>query len=381
MQRRWSLAAAGIALVAIPAVVMAASLGAVANRNKVSLPANHVRNVGSVHCGLVGTRWLPGQLVRGPATTSGHRWFISRAQQAANYKLAARYAHPASRARALLKAAARFHALAVAGTRPRHACATLRLPVSRPITTIVPMPSGTIPGWTQVFADDFNGSVPVGSFPAAAAGLWYAYGDGTPDTRSKGQYWPSKTVSESSGNLNVNVHTAGSIPMGAALLPTVPGAPGSEHGQTYGRYTFRFKVDAVPGYKTAILLWPDSENMTADGEIDFPEFDWTGTLWGHFHRRATCSTCWGDYANASTKVKASSGWHIATITWLPGSLTYTLDGTTRLVVRDTPGNAVVPNTPMHMVIQTETQTTTTTLPPANASGSLRIDWLVISKPA
>ena len=381
MHRRWPIAAEILGLAAVPAVVMAASPGTFVNRNKVSLPAGFVRNVGRVQCGFVGGHWVPGTTLGG-RTSSGHRWFITRAQQATNYRAAARRAHPVTRARAFLNAAAIDRRLAVSGTRPRHACATLRAPVGQPVAAIVPMPNGTMPGWTQVFADNFTQSIPLGSFPAAVAGLWgNSYADGTGTTvvngAPKGQYWPSKVVSESGGNLNIHVHTENGIPMSAGLLPTITDGAGPSGGQTYGRYTFRFKVDPVPGYKVAFILWPDTTpgGGPGNGEIDFPEFNFNSTIWGHFHRQG--STAWTDYRAVDTGVAAASGWHIATITWLPGALSYALDGRTVLSV----SGSAVPDTPMHMIIQTETYTDQAALPPAGASGDLRLDWLVISKPA
>src|SRR2546427_410289 len=57
------------------------------------------------------------------------------------------------------------------------------------------------------------------------------------------------------------------------LLPTM----------LYGRYAVRFKADPVPGYKTAWLLWPDSGNWPADGEIDFPENSLDGNACAFVH--------------------------------------------------------------------------------------------------
>ncbi len=374
MHRRFAVAGGVLGILLVPAAIWAATLGTIAGRHKVALPASLIRTSGGVRCGYVGGRWVPGAVLTSPRPPAGRRWFISRVQEAANFRAAAHGATPTSHRRALLAQAVAFQRLAKTASRPGHGCSVLRAPTNPPVAPVAPMPSGTIPGWTQVFADNFTQAIPVGTFPTAA-NAWHTYADGTPDTRAKGQYWPSRVVSESGGTLNVNVHTAAGTPMGAALLPVVAGAPGSEGGQTYGRYTFRFKADAVPGYKTAVLLWPDSENYLADGEIDFPEFNFTSTIWGHFHRRG--ATTGGDFAAKATGVLASSGWHVATISWLPNSLTYALDGHTQLSVT----GAAVPNTPMHLVIQTETETDNTVLPPANASGDLRLDWLVISKPA
>ncbi len=132
------------------------------------------------------------------------------------------------------------------------------------------MPVGNLPGWTQVFADNFTENVPVGSFPAAVSGKWTAYPDGWPDTSGNGTYEPSKVVSIGHGVMDLYLHTENGVHMVSAPEPVIPGAPGGEGGLLYGRYAMRFRVDQVPGYKTAWLLWPDSENW-ADGEIDFPK--------------------------------------------------------------------------------------------------------------
>src|ERR1035437_1839854 len=131
------------------------------------------------------------------------------------------------------------------------------------------MPTGDIPGWHQVFADNFTQNVPLGSFPAAVASTWgNSYPDGWTDTTKNGTYMPSKVVSIANGVMNLNLHTENGVHMVAAPVPTIPGAPGSEGGLLYGRYVIRFRADAVPGHKTAWLLWPDSETWPADGEID-----------------------------------------------------------------------------------------------------------------
>src|SRR5690242_12804522 len=38
-----------------------------------------------------------------------------------------------------------------------------------------PMPVGDLPGWHQIFTDNFAANVPLGSFPAAVASKWTAY--------------------------------------------------------------------------------------------------------------------------------------------------------------------------------------------------------------
>ena len=236
-----------------------------------------------------------------------------------------------------------------------------------------PMPTGDIPGWHQVFADNFNQNVPLGSFPAAVASTWgHSYPDGLKDTSKNGTYMPSKVVSIANGMMNLHLHTTQGIHMVAAAVPTIPGAPGTDGGLLYGRYVIRFRADAVPGYKIANLLWPDSGVWPRDGEIDFPEANLTSTLWGVVHYQAGTSAT--DQALFDSQV-TPTGWHTATTTWLPSGVTFQLDGTTVGTV-----TTRIPDTPMHLVIQTETWTSGPA-PTSAAAGNVQIDWLAVYTPA
>ena len=235
------------------------------------------------------------------------------------------------------------------------------------------MPTGDIPGWHQVFADNFTQHVPLGSFPAAVASTWgRSYPDGSKDTSTNGTNMPSKVVSIANGMMNLHLHTEQGVHMVATPVPTIPGAPGSDGGLLYGRYVIRFRADAVLGYKLAVLLWPDNGVWPLDGEIDFPEANLTSTLWGVVHYQG--ATSGSDTALFNSQV-TPTGWHTATLTWLPTGVTLQLDGRT---VGTTMTR--IPDTPMHLVIQSETWTGGP--PPANsASGNVQIDWLAVYKPA
>src|ERR1700694_4664776 len=104
----------------------------------------------------------------------------------------------------------------------------------------------------------------------------------------------------------------------------------------------RFRADAVPGYKTAILLWPDSGVWPRDGEIDFPEANLNSTIWGFVHHQGGVSG--NDQTGYRTRVMYDTGWHTATVIWLPGRVTLQLDGRTVGTNRTR-----IPNTPMHLV--------------------------------
>jgi len=221
------------------------------------------------------------------------------------------------------------------------------------------MPWGDLPGWKQTFHDDFNRDVPEGSFPGSVYGpKWSAYDDGWSDTSGKGVYMPSKVVSVADGVLTKRLRSENGRAMVAALLPKVA-AP-----QTYGRYTVRFRADSVAGYKTAWLLWPDSEKWPKDGEIDFPEGELDGKIFGFMH-----------YANADggqdwfLSSKTYNDWHTATIEWLPGKVSFILDDEVVGV-----STRQVPSRPMHWVLQTETGETGAP-PTASATGDVQIDWV------
>ncbi len=143
-----------------------------------------------------------------------------------------------------------------------------------------------------------------------------------------------------------------------------PVLPGPRRGQLYGRYVIRFKADPVPGYKTAWLLWPDSGDRD-EGEIDFPEGNLDGTISAFTHERVTRRL------DAYPTTARYTRWHTAVVDWLPNRITYRLDG--RLVGSSSTG---VPDTPMHYVIQTETQLSGGA-PADTASGHVYIDWVAI----
>jgi len=236
------------------------------------------------------------------------------------------------------------------------------------------MPTGDTPGWHQVFADNFSTNVPLGQFPAAVSSSWGAsYPDGWNDTTGHGTYMPSKVVSISGGLMSLYLHTVNGVHMVAAPVPSLNG-PGSEGGLVYGRFVVRFRADAVQGYKTAWLLWPDSEVWPRDGEIDFPEGDLTGTMSAYVHHQGATDTSGADQAAFNTSARYTS-WHTATITWLPTGVTFQLDGQT---IGTTTSR--IPDTPMHLVLQTETSTDAAP-PPNSASGRVQIDWITAYSPS
>lgn len=226
------------------------------------------------------------------------------------------------------------------------------------------MPVGDLAGWHQVFTNDFNTNVSLGNFPGDAYGnAFTTYADNTPDTAGQqgapSRYDPSQVVSVNNGLLNLFLHTSNGTPMAAAILPNIPG----DH--LYGKYTVRFRSDALKGFKVAWLLWPDSGVWPGDGEIDFPENDLSATINGFVHHQNASD---GSDQDAYTSTSTFTSWHTASIEWTPNDVSFILDGK----AIGTSTNRL-PDTPMHWVLQTEA--CLTGCPAANTAGNLQIDWV------
>jgi len=232
---------------------------------------------------------------------------------------------------------------------------------AEPTPVVGDVPTGDLPGWRQIFREDFtDGDVPLGSWPAQYGDRWDAYPEPWRDTSGHGIYSPERVLSVKHGVLDMYLHTDEGQPYVAAPEPKLRGV---NRGQRYGRYSVRFRADPVPGYKVAWLLWPDSDQRR-DGEIDFPEANLDSTIKAFAHEADH-----GRGQERFTTDKTFAKWHIATTEWLPGRIRFILDGT---VI----GTATtkVPTEPMHWVLQTETQLDGPP-PSPTASGHVQVDWV------
>jgi beta-glucanase (GH16 family) len=228
----------------------------------------------------------------------------------------------------------------------------------------VPMPTGNLPGWHQVFADDFSGST-------LDTSKWRLYW-GQPGGDPGGWFDPSH-VSVSNGEL---VITASRDPAHGGRWATggVSSSPGLV--QTYGKYLVGFRFDAGVGIAHALVLTP------ADGtwppEVDFSEDN------GSSHR-ATLATL--HHRPRDRKISGEEAvdlrqWHTLGVEWTTGLLRYTLDGRTWF----TTANPAVPRVPMALAIQTQAWPCADTwaVCPGRSTPrvvSLRVDWVVAYAPA
>lgn len=240
------------------------------------------------------------------------------------------------------------------------------------------MPTADLPGWKHVFAEDFTeGNVPLGGFPGPVySSRWSEnYADGTPDTAAQQQpkgartsgYYPSKVLSVHDGVLDMYLHSENGVAMGAAPSPKLDGASQRPYNSlVYGRYSVRFKADALAGFKLAWLLWPDSKQWPQDGEIDFPEGDLSKVIYAAVHGVEA-----GEHRSDVFRPAQPYGdWHIATTEWRADGIEFFLDGKSLGI-----STRFIPNKPMHYILQTESCSPTCPLPETN--GHVLLDWVAI----
>lgn len=284
-----------------------------------------------------------------------------------------------------------------------------------PVRTLWPqgagtMPVGDLPGWTQVFTEDFTKPVPVGGFVGkpseplggqllnTSGGLagYNAYGPGRTSgnemrvyadnwntTANRSKYAPSKALSirddvaGANGVFDVWLHTdtplggAGPVPVGVAAWFPIPYFSNAFEIGPYVRVDFRLRTLEAVGpnptqfHVVPLLIgnpWPD------DGEGDYPEGEAhpLAPVRGWYHR--------ADPAGTQEQIVGPAGavmgdWHVYTHLWTPGQMQYLLDGT---VIKTS--TTMVPTNTMAFVLQFEPQSP---LPAAGTSVRIQVDWLTI----
>lgn len=263
-----------------------------------------------------------------------------------------------------------------------------------------PMPVGNLPNWRQIFTEDFATNVTEGNFPGTTYNTkWGVYPDGSSDTSantegSNSRYYASKVLSVNNGLLNKRLRTEtitelrGGIPtqfqspLVATLTPLLPGTPAynpnvnggwpstnfTPTSMQYGRYSIRFRADSVAGFKTAWLLWPETEEYLVDGEIDFPEGNLNGRYCAFVHYKNASD---GSDQDTHCTNQMFGQWQTATIERTPTYVRFLINDTEigRTATR-------LPDKKMSWRIQTET-CFTNCQPTPSAQGNVQIDWVSV----
>lgn len=191
------------------------------------------------------------------------------------------------------------------------------------------MPTGDIPGWHQVFADDFNGS-------SLNTNSWHVY-SGQPGGDPGGWFDPAH-VTVNAGNLVISGYRDS-----ADGGKFATGGVSTNLAETYGKYLVRFRFDRGEGIAHAILLWPADHSWPP--EVDFSEDDGS-------NRQTDYATLHYGANNTSVEHETAvdlTQWHTLGVEWTPGHLVYTLDGKTWASVT----SSAVPSRAMVLAIQTQ----------------------------
>lgn len=188
------------------------------------------------------------------------------------------------------------------------------------------IPEGDLPGWHQIFADDF-GRKELGD-------KWSPY-NGVPKG-DPGSLWRSANAVVNGRELILQGRYEGD-------RLTTAGLSNWRVHQTYGRWEIRVRVDASDDMTYAFLLWPQSENWPP--EIDFLE-DWGGD-----RQSGSANVHWKTDTGRSKAKRTLTAdltvWHTIGVEWLPGQLTYLIDGEPWASFT----GPEVPDEPMWMAVQ------------------------------
>ena len=221
--------------------------------------------------------------------------------------------------------------------------------------------------WSLLFVDNFEVDAAEGSFLRLYGDRWTAYPKEFRDTSGNGQY-NADILRVEDGVLSMRLHTDSSgVAQVAAPSPQING-DGNNPNQLYGRYEVRFRADPVAGFKTAWLLWPESERWPQDGEIDYPEGNLTAAIGAAMHYKDGKSADDKDHFTAEVTYDQ---WHTAVLEWGPDKVTFLLDG-------DVLGSSTqrIPDKPMRWVLQTETELEGDS-PHPWATGDVQVDYVKV----
>lgn len=185
-----------------------------------------------------------------------------------------------------------------------------------------------------VFTDNFSGTVLGKS--------WAVYN--SPDAKPPAPKRTPDSVRVRNGSLQLIGHYE--KPYGY-----VSGGISDKTNRTYGRWEIRFRAGAGAGYEPVVLLWPKGK-WPVDGEIDLAEvFNAQRHGAGEFLHLGSHNRFIGKHIPATVDF---TRWHTIAVDWLPGHITFWLDGKALWTVKRATGNSnYVPSTPFHLALQND----------------------------
>jgi beta-glucanase (GH16 family) len=148
----------------------------------------------------------------------------------------------------------------------------------------------------------------------------------------------------------------------------------------YGRWEVRFRVDRGPGYSAVALLWPEHDNdWPQAGEIDFTEVNRGARTTDNLtvHKFA------GNDVRSGAMHADFTKWHTIAVEWLPGHVSFYLDGVRQSFLVTAHSRMVPDAEPMHLALQFDQgcddwfQCRDATTPPKVV---MQVDWVKIFAP-
>ena len=208
--------------------------------------------------------------------------------------------------------------------------------------------------WRAVFSGSFNGGY--------SKKIWTRY-TGVPRCCAA-THWSPSHVAASRGILHIQNYAqngkwvSGGVSMGRSL------------NQTYGKWSVRFRMAQGMGVGMCIGLWP---KQGWPPEIDFAE---ESSVYGNRH--VETGTFHHGAQNLQNHARVGgdfSRWHVMTVVWTPGRITYLKDGKRWHTIT----GSTVPHQPMHLIMQTHVGSNGVSgLMPSAASNrhvDLEVDWV------
>jgi hypothetical protein len=230
------------------------------------------------------------------------------------------------------------------------------------------LPIGNLPGWRQVFTDDFSGTSLNGA-------VWGKYA-GQPSNDPMGWWDPGHVAVNNcmltlNGNYDSAIKPGIFVTAGVGFREVIP--------TPYGKYLIRMRVDKGDGISAIALLWPQAPVWPP--EIDFYE-DPGGD------RKTTSATlhCGTNGNNSCIDHKRLTTfdftqWHTVGIEWTKGQIKYTIDDTVWASIND----SRVPSIPMNLALQLQAlecgpyNTCVGAGTPAEVD--MQVDWVAVYTPS
>lgn len=203
------------------------------------------------------------------------------------------------------------------------------------------------------------------------------YPDHYPDTRtnqgkSDGGYY-NAPITVSGSVLRCHMDVVNGKARVCAIVPLAQPGNGSWGDAPGMIIEQRARFTYTNGFKSANLLWPQSNNGLRDGEIDYVEFEARNTVEAFIHHQG--ATSGGDQKWFSLGVNPYE-WHTYRLVWTMGQrVQIYVDGVLKADYATR-----IPATPMHAVLQNETWLSSLAVP-SNATGLVEYDWVRVMIPS